>query len=98
MNFVAHKVNMSTDKTADFAQRWGLNRSELVTSCANSSDFARIATIQFVVLLLIMYTIRPTFVMIKETPETVDRFHFGAAVAICIIIVLLTAVGPVMSK
>ena len=89
---------MSTDKTADFAQRWGLNRSEIAQSSANVSDLLRIASIQFVALMLIMYTIRPTFVMIKQTPETAETFHTGAAFTICFIIVLLTAIGPIVTK
>ena len=89
---------MSTDKTADFAQRWGLNRSQCAQSSANVNDLLRIASIQFVTLMLIMYTIQPAFVMIKQTPETAERFHTGAAFIICLIIVLLTAVGPIVTK
>lgn len=83
------------NNTGDFLSRWGWERGDLLPPVQTSmGDLIKIACIQFVAVVLIMYVVRPSCTLIKDAPHTAERFNVLSAVAIAFIVTVITLCHP----
>lgn len=84
--------------TGDFLNRWGWERCDLPPAHTSLGDLLKVACIQMFALVLIMYIVRPSCTLVKDSPHTTERFHAPSAFAIAFIVTVVTLCHPRVSK
>lgn len=81
--------------TDGFAQRWGCDAADLGSDAPTShGELLRVAVLQLLAIVLILYMVRPACVVYREARYSTESFHFSAAIAIAVIVTVLTWAQP----
>lgn len=91
---LAEKFSEVLKKTAmddeNFRRKWGLQRADFQAS----TSLVKVFLCQFFSTLLILYIIRPSFVLTKSSMHASETIHFGAMGVISGIVCVLTFYHP----
>jgi hypothetical protein len=81
-----------------FANKWGVGKIELEPMQDEKCSIAAIASLQLVCIVLILFLIKPAFVMYRPTRDSTECFHLPAAVTIGGLLVILTYCYPTLMR